>query len=84
MFVCSFVCFSVTFALDIHEDMTADRDEVDDADGCDDGGMDLQIAENKVIPFPHEHHWTLAQEWLNVFGGAGEITLIDSFLKLLI
>ena len=46
-------------------------------DGADDGGMDIVIDETKVIPFPHEHHWTLCQEFLEVFGGAGGTTLID-------
>ena len=27
--------------------------------------------------FPHEHHWALQQEWLAVFGGASQVTLID-------
>lgn len=57
------------------QDVTADRELAED--GADDGGLDISIDESKVIPFPHEHHWTLCQEFLEVFGGASTTTLID-------
>ena len=57
-------------------DMTADRDENDDCHGSSDA-MDLPVGEKNVIAFPHEHHWALQQEWLAVFGGASQVTLID-------
>ena len=56
--------------------MTADRDENDDCHGSSDA-MDLPVGEKNVIAFPHEHHWALQQEWLAVFGGASQVTLID-------
>ena len=56
--------------------MTADRDENDDCHGSSDA-MDLPVGEKNVIVFPHEHHWALQQEWLAVFGGASQVTLID-------
>ena len=57
------------------QDVTADREMAED--GADDGGMDISIDESKVIPYPHKHHWTLCQEFLEVFGGASGTTLID-------
>jgi len=57
--------------------MTADREVTED--GTDDGGLELALEGKFVIPFPHEHHWTLVQEFLQVFGGPSECTLIDTW-----
>lgn len=57
-------------------DMTADRDEHEENQGSADS-MDLPVNDKSVIAFPHEHHWALAQEWLAVFGGPSNITMID-------
>eukprot|EP00435_Cladocopium_sp_Y103_P065290 s220_g27.t1 len=57
-------------------DMTPDRDESEDCHGSNDA-MDLNISDKNVIAFPHEHHWALTQEFLAVFGGPGNVTLID-------
>ena len=50
-------------------DMTADRDEGESCNGSNDT-MEIPMAEKSVIAFPHEHHWSLQQEWMAVFGGA--------------
>ena len=57
-------------------DMTADRDEGESCNGSNDT-MEIPMAEKSVIAFPHEHHWSLQQEWMAVFGGASQITVID-------
>ena len=57
-------------------DHTPDREEHDDCHGSSDT-MDLPISEKTVIAFPHEHHWALTQEFLAVFGGPSNVTLID-------
>lgn len=61
---------------DQENDHTADRDDGEDCHGSTDA-LDLPVTEKTVIPFPHEHHWSLTQEWLAVFGGASMVTLID-------
>ena len=64
-------------ALDHEEgDTTADRDEGESCNGSNDT-MEIPMAEKSVIAFPHEHHWSLQQEWMAVFGGASQITVID-------
>ena len=57
------------------KDCIADREQTED--GVDDGGLELKLEDAKVIAFPHEHHWQLYQEFLEVFGGPGNITVID-------
>lgn len=57
-------------------DMTPDRDDSEDCHGSNDA-MDLNMNDKNVVAFPHEHHWTLTQEFLAVFGGPGSVTLID-------
>lgn len=57
------------------KDCTANREQTED--GVDDGGLELKLEDAKVIAFPHEHHWMLYQEFLEVFGGPGNITVID-------
>ena len=54
--------------------MTPDREDMEPAE---DGGMDTTLDDKMVVAFPHEHHYALAQEFLRVFGGASEVTLID-------
>ena len=52
-------------------DMTSDRDDSEDCHGSNDA-MDLNMNDKNVVAFPHEHHWTLTQEFLAVFGGPGK------------
>lgn len=39
--------------------------------------MDFPVTDKTVVAFPHEHHWALTQEWLNVFCGASNVLLVD-------